>query len=88
MSFTPAITADNAMNSASTAWANNRASVVLPVPGGPHNKIEENSRSDSMARRKSRPGPTRSSCPTYSSNERARIRAASGWLRAMIACAA
>ena len=72
----------------SSGFALSKASVVLPVPGGPHNKIEENSRSDSIARRKSRPGPTRSSCPTYSSSERARIRAASGWLRAIIACAA
>ncbi len=39
------------------------ARVVLPLPGGPQRRIEENSRSDSIARRRSLPGPMISSCP-------------------------
>jgi len=39
-SFTPAITAESARNSESQVFATRRASVVLPVPGGPHRIIE------------------------------------------------
>ena len=39
-SFTPAITAESATNSASHVRATRRASVVLPVPGGPQRIIE------------------------------------------------
>ena len=40
MSLTPANTADSAWNSAAQDLATRRASVVLPVPGGPHSSIE------------------------------------------------
>ena len=54
-----------------------RASVVLPVPGGPQRMIDC-SRSRSMASRSGLPGASRSSCPTNSSNVRGRMRSASG----------
>ena len=62
------------------AWvisAMTRASVVLPLPGGPE-KITDGKRSASMARRKSFPGPRMCSWPTNSSRESGRIRVASG----------
>ena len=40
ISFTPASTADIAMNSRSKAYAESLARVVLPTPGGPHKIIE------------------------------------------------
>ena len=46
------------MNSAFAPRATKRASVVLPVPGGPH-KIIECGRPDSSARRKGAPVPSR-----------------------------
>ncbi len=46
------------------------ASVVLPVPGGPHKMMDEKSLSASMARRNSLPSPTICSCPMYLSNVR------------------
>ena len=57
--------------------ATTRARVVLPVPGGPQ-KMAEDTRSASTSARNGRPGPTRCSCPTISSRERGRSRAASG----------
>ena len=81
MSATPDITALICSKWLRVVCAMIIASVVLPVPGGPHSRIDEKSLSASIARRSNRPGPMRSSCPTYSSNERARIRAAKGWLR-------
>src|SRR6185437_16850695 len=54
-----------------------RASVVFPVPGGPH-RIKECSSPDSIARRNGLPGPRTCCWPTYSSSERGRIRSASG----------
>ena len=54
-----------------------RASVVLPVPGGPHRMIDC-SRSRSIASRSGLPGASRSSWPTNSSSVRGRIRSASG----------
>ena len=55
MSLMPASTADSAMNSALAPFATRRASVVLPVPGGPH-RIIECGRPDSSARRSGAPG--------------------------------
>ena len=40
MSFTPANTADKAINSQLKALAVKRAKVVFPTPGGPHSIIE------------------------------------------------
>ena len=54
-----------------------RASVVLPVPGGPQ-RIIDCSTSRSIASRSGRPGPSTASCPTISSSVRGRIRSASG----------
>ena len=63
----PASTADSAMNSAFAPFATKRASVVLPVPGGPH-RIIECGRPASSARRNGAPGPSRCDWPTYSSS--------------------
>ena len=52
-SFTPAETAERGTNAFFEASATRRASVVLPVPGGPK-KIADDSRSDSMRRRSAR----------------------------------
>ena len=65
------------MNLACVISAMTRASVVLPLPGGPE-KITEGKRSASMARRKSLPGARICSWPTNSSSERGRMRVASG----------
>ncbi len=54
-----------------------RASVVLPVPGGPQRMIDW-SRSRSMASRSGLPGARIASCPTTSSSVRGRMRSASG----------
>src|SRR5205823_620996 len=54
-----------------------RASVVLPVPGGPHRMMDW-SKSRSIASRSGLPGASRSSWPTNSSNVRGRTRSASG----------
>ena len=40
ISLMPAVTALNAMKSAPATDASSRASVVLPVPGGPHSTNE------------------------------------------------
>src|SRR5258706_4220969 len=77
MSFTPESTAESAMNSASTACAIRRASVVLPEPGGPH-RIIECSLPDSKAMRSGLPGPSRWFWPTTSVRDRGRSRSASG----------
>ena len=77
MSFTPAITADNAMNSALAALAMRRASVVLPVPGGPQ-RINECSCPASMLAESGFPEPSRWRWPTNSSTVRGRIRSACG----------
>ncbi len=76
-SLTPAITADRATNSASQVRATNRASVVLPVPGGPHRIIECRLR-PSIRRRSGFPGASRCDCPTNSSRLVGRMRSASG----------
>jgi len=54
------------------------ASVVLPVPGGPH-RIIDGICPASIARRSMRSWPTRCGCPTNSARSRGRMRAASGW---------
>ena len=77
ISLMPDITALNAMKCARVALAMTRASVVLPVPGGPHRMIDR-SRSCSIAARSGRPGPSSASWPTMSSMVRGRIRSASG----------
>ena len=73
----PDVTALNATKSAPASVASSRASVVLPVPGGPQ-KISECSAPLSIACRSGRPGPSRCSWPTNSSSVRGRIRSASG----------
>jgi acyl carrier protein len=80
MSFTPPSTADMAMNWASKASAISRASVVLPVPGGPQ-RIIECSRPDSKATRSGLPGPSRCGWPITSSSVFGRSRSASGAAR-------
>ena len=82
MSLTPAITADNAMNSASQVCATSRASVVLPVPGGPQRIIECRCPPSSM-RRSGLPAPSRCAWPTYSSSASGRMRSASGRSRSL-----
>ena len=77
MSLTPAITAESCMNSASARRAISRASVVLPVPGGPQ-RISECSWPFSSAWRSGLPGPSTCSWPTNSSSVRGRMRSASG----------
>ena len=57
-----------------------RASVVLPVPGGPQ-RIIECSWPRSSACRSGLPGASRCSCPTNSSSVRGRMRSASGRMR-------
>ena len=64
-------------NFACVISAMTRASVVLPLPGGPE-KITDGRRSASMARRRSLPGARMCSWPTNSSSERGRMRVASG----------
>src|ERR671911_768630 len=73
----PAFTAERSSNAASACSAVIRASVVLPVPGGP-NRIMECGRPDSIAVRSAEPSPRRCSWPANSSRVRGRIRAASG----------
>src|SRR5205823_2998756 len=76
-SFTPAVTADMVTNSLLVARAISMASVVLPVPGGPH-RITDDSRSASIRLRSGLPGASSFSCPTTSSSVSGRIRAARG----------
>ena len=76
-SFTPAITADSARNSESQVFATRRASVVLPVPGGPHRIIECRLRPSSK-RRSGLPGASRCDWPMNSSRLAGRMRSASG----------
>ena len=77
MSLTPASTADTLMNAASQCVAIIRASVVLPVPGGPQNTIECR-RFRSSAWRSVESGPSRCVWPASSDSSRGRIRSASG----------
>ena len=77
----PDETAESSSNADCVLAATMRASVVLPVPGGPK-KIDEDTRSSSIARRSAAPSPTSCGCPANSSSARGRMRSASG------ACAA
>src|SRR5688500_11718435 len=77
ISLMPASTALNATNRARVAFAINLASVVLPVPGGPHRMIERR-RSCSIASRSGRPGARMSCWPTNSSKLAGRMRSARG----------
>ena len=76
-SFTPAETADRGSNALLVAPATRRATVVLPVPGGPQ-RITDESRSDWMSTRSGRPGPSSCSWPTTSSRFGAAAAAARG----------
>src|SRR5262245_33735052 len=58
--------------------ASRRASVVLPVPGAPQRINDGNAPPRSTSRRRTRPSPTRCSCPTNSASERGRMRSARG----------
>ena len=62
--------------------ATNRASVVLPVPGGPQ-RMKDGTRPAAIARVRTRPGPTIWSWPTNSSKLRGRIRSANGASRSI-----
>jgi hypothetical protein len=59
----PAMTAESVSKWGFVVLAMTCARVVLPVPGGPQSNMDENSRSASIALRKSLPGPTISSRP-------------------------
>ncbi len=73
----PELTAESCAKRALVSPAMTRASVVLPVPGGPQKIIEKTS-PFSTAARNPVPAPTIASCPTNSASERGRMRAASG----------
>src|SRR5215831_12581697 len=77
MSFTPARTAEMAMNSALKASAISRASVVLPEPGGPH-RIIECGFFAANATARGLPGSSRCFWPTTSRKVLGRRRSASG----------
>src|SRR5438552_1454069 len=66
-SATPLITAERVVNRAPTASARRRPSVVLPLPGGPHRRIEPRWPRATDRRIGPRP-PTRCSWPTNSSS--------------------
>src|ERR1700733_14313487 len=77
MSLMPACTADSAMKRALERSAIRRASVVLPVPGGPH-RISECGWPEAIASYSGLPGASRCVWPTNSSIRRGRMRSASG----------
>ena len=79
-SLTVAVTALSCTNDLAVERATTRASVVLPVPAGPHNTTDE-SRSASIRRRSGLPWPSRCFWPTMSSSRIGRMRDASGWRR-------
>ncbi len=66
-----------AMNCASKASAISRASVVLPVPGGPQ-RIIECGRPEAKAAESGLPSPSNCGWPITSSSERGRSRSARG----------
>jgi hypothetical protein len=76
-SGTPLVTAEKGTKCAFVWRAIKCANVVLPEPGGPQKMMEE-SRSCSIARRNGRSGAVISSCPTKSSNRLGLIRSANG----------
>ena len=73
----PEETAESSSNTDCVPAATIRASVVLPVPGGPK-KSDDETRSSSIARRSAAPSPTSWGCPANSSSARGRRRSASG----------
>ena len=77
MSRTPELTALIVSKWACVTFAITRASVVLPVPGGPH-RISDGTRSASIARLSTLPGPRMWSCPRIWSSVSGRIRVESG----------
>ena len=79
MSFTPASTAEMAMNRLSVALAARRPRVVLPTPGGPQ-RMNECNLPASNARRSGLPGPSKCRCPTNSSSALGRRSSAKGGL--------
>ena len=76
-SLTPALTADSCSKAASVSSATSRASVVLPVPGGPQ-RIIDTGRPRRTISPKAAPGSRRCGWPTTSSRDRGRIRAGNG----------
>ena len=76
-SATPVCTAESSTKSALVLWATIRASVVLPLPGGPK-KIMDGTRSEAIARRRPLSGPTTSAWPSNWSRVCGRSRWASG----------
>jgi hypothetical protein len=77
-SLTPEVTAEKLTDTAFADSAMSRASVVLPVPGGPQ-KINDRSFPEPSMPLRSFPGPSRCSWPTNSSRLAGRIFSASGW---------
>ena len=76
-SATPEKIADICSKARSVSPASKRATVVLPVPGGPQ-KISEPSDPDWIIRLSAPSGPVRCSCPTTSERLRGRSRSARG----------
>src|SRR5699024_8244053 len=76
-SLTPADTADTSTKRRSVCWLISEAIVVLPVPGGPHNRIVSGCWPSTICRNGD-PGSTRCSLPTSSSRLVGRIRTARG----------
>jgi hypothetical protein len=73
----PEVTAEKGTNWHAVSAAMMRASVVLPVPGGPQ-KMSDGTRSWAIARRRNPRSPTTACWPTISSSVRGRRRSASG----------
>src|SRR5690349_14646379 len=73
----PTCTANSSSKWACVVWATIRASVVLPVPGGPK-KIIDPTRSSAIARCSALPSPTTSCWPANSSSTCGRTRWGSG----------
>ena len=78
-SLTPDVTAERVKKGRSSCEATILARVVLPTPGGPQ-RMNEGTFPVSKNLRKTPFGPTRCSCPMYSSRERGRRRSARGIL--------
>lgn len=78
-SFTPAVTAESSVKTRPDCRETSVASVVLPVPGGPHNTTETAELCGPLTSdRSGDPSANAASCPTTSSIDRGRIRTASG----------
>src|SRR3970040_605667 len=76
-SWTPEVTAEKCTQAAPADLARINASVVLPLPGGPH-KIKECSRPAPVMPVKSFPGPSKCSWPMDSSRGLGPIRSPGG----------